>query len=308
MRHALLVGQLLSTPWALMPEHLATLCGVVARWALDRAPSAETIASVQASANARATRKATAVQSGGGAVAVMTAYGIVTHRENMDVSGPGTMSCNTFISALREIEADDAIGGAVIDFDTPGGSVYGVIEAADELFRVRQKKPVYAIANTMAASAGYWLATQANELYVAPSGVVGSIGVYMAHEDWSKALADLGVTTTFIQAGEFKTEGAPHFPLTAAAKAHLQASVDSYYNDFTAAIARGRGVPVEQARDGMGKGRVYRGAEALAAGMVNGVATLDQVVAKMQSDLRAGAVKPGARIELERRRLALAAG
>ncbi len=74
-------------------------------------------------------------------------------------------------------------------------------------------KPVSAVAHHWAASAAYWLASAADELVVTPSGEVGSIGVYVYHEDISKRLGMLGVTPTLIKAGANKAEGHPAFPL-----------------------------------------------------------------------------------------------
>jgi hypothetical protein len=66
----------------------------------------------------------------------------------------------------------------------------------------------------MAASAAYWIAAQADELVVTPSGFVGSIGTYAIHEDWSKFNEDFGVLPTYISAGKYKTEGNPDEPLS----------------------------------------------------------------------------------------------
>jgi ClpP class serine protease len=137
---------------------------------------------------------------------------------------------------------------------------------------------------SLSASVGYWLMSQCSQAYVTPGGEVGSVGVWMAHEDWSKAMAESGVVTTMIYAGKFKVEGNPYEPLGEDARAFMQSRVDDYYGAFVRAVARGRGVGVQQVRDGMGQGRVLGAEEALAQGMVDGVATLAEVVRRMQKD------------------------
>jgi len=84
---------------------------------------------------------------------------------------------------------------------------HGVCELADEIMAARAQKPVVAIANSLAASAAYWIGCAASEFYLTPGGEVGSIGVWQAHQDFSRALDEAGVTTTLISAGKFKVEG-----------------------------------------------------------------------------------------------------
>jgi len=161
------------------------------------------------------------------------------------------------------------------------------------------------VANSLSASAGYWLMSQCSEAYVTPGGEVGSIGVWMAHEDWSKAMSDSGVVTTMVSAGKFKVEGNPYAPLDEEAQGFMQSRVDDYYAAFTKAVAKGRGVPISQVRDGMGQGRVLGADAALASSMVDGIATFEDVVKKMRRDARAQ-IKPNAsRLNQARNSLAL---
>lgn len=124
---------------------------------------------------------ATAVSSGG--IAVLPLYGVVTQRGNMvdDVSGPGSVRTQQFASVLGQTLADDSVSQILIDIDTPGGGVYGVSELADEVTSARAQKPMVAIANSLAASASYWIGCSVSEFYVAPGGEVGSIAVWQAH-------------------------------------------------------------------------------------------------------------------------------
>lgn len=103
---------------------------------------------------------------------------------------------------------------------------------------------------------------------------MGSIGVWQAHFDYSQALAAEGVAPTLISAGKYKVEGIPYAPLDAEAQGFMQSRVDDYYAAFTKGVARGRGVPIAQVRDGMGQGRVLGADDAMAQNMVDGVATL----------------------------------
>jgi signal peptide peptidase SppA len=221
-----------------------------------------------------------------------------------DVSGPGSTSTQKFSSALRQALADESVGQILIDIDSPGGSVYGVAELADEIYRARSQKPVVALANSLAASAAYWVGSAASEFYVTPGGEVGSIGVWQAHFDYSEAFASEGVKPTLISAGKYKVEGNPYAPLDEEALGFMQSRVDDYYVAFTKAVAKGRGVSLSDVRDGMGQGRVLGADMAVEQRMVDGVMTFDELLKKMS---RAAKKNSGAnRLAQARKLLALA--
>jgi signal peptide peptidase SppA len=239
----------------------------------------------------RDTRRQTSAAISGGGIAVIPIYGVITQRGNMvdDVSGPGMVSTQIVTQMLRQAVADDAVSQILLDIDSPGGSVYGVSELGDAILSARAQKPVVAIANSLAASAAYWIGSQASEFYVTSGGEVGSIGVWQAHQDYSKAMDEAGVKTTLISAGKFKVEGNPYAPLDEEAQGFMQSRVDDYYAAFTKAVAKGRGVPITQVRDGMGQGRVLGADAALAQNMVDGIASFDQVLSKMHKDAASSA-------------------
>jgi capsid assembly protease len=307
MNKQLLLSEFLSTPWALMPERLKAMAGVIHRWSAGEPPADEVIFQVNADRLVRETRKQFASSSSGTGIAVLPLYGVVTQRGNMvdDISGPGSTSTQQFTSALRQVLADDSVGQILIDIDSPGGSVYGVSELASEIVKARSQKPVIAVANSLAASAAYWIGCSASEFYVTPGGEVGSIGVWQAHFDYSKALEEEGVKPTLISAGKYKVEGNPYVPLVAEAQAFMQSRVDDYYNAFVKGVAKGRGVSVNDVRSGMGEGRVLGADAALAQKMVDGIATFDEVLAKMQKDARAQAPRGASRLQRARDALAL---
>ena len=287
MKHALLVSEFLSTPWALMPERLQVFASVVSRWSQSIRPSDEVMAGIAADREVRAARAQNNVRTGAG-IAVLPLYGVVTQRGNMvdDVSGPGSVSTQSFAAALNDALNDDTVGAILIDIDSPGGSVYGVGELADQIYQARGQKPVVAIADSLAASAAYWIGCAASEFYVTPGGEVGSIGVWQAHFDCSQAYATEGVAPTLISAGKFKVEGNPYQPLDDEAKAFMQSRVDDYYAAFIKTVSRGRGLPIAQVRNGMGQGRVLGADAAVAEKMVDGIMTFDDLVRKMQKSAR----------------------
>lgn len=307
MNKQLLLSEFLTTPWALMPERLQAMSGILTRWSAGEPPSDETMFQVNTDRVLRDSRKQMAAASTGSGIAVIPLYGVVTQRGNMvdDISGPGSSSTQQFTSVLRQMLADDSVSQILIDIDSPGGSVYGVSELASEIIKARAQKPVVAVANSLAASAAYWIGCSASEFYVTPGGEVGSIGVWQAHFDYSKALEEDGVKPTLISAGKFKVEGNPYVPLDEQAQAFMQSRVDDYYNAFVEAVAIGRSVSINDVKTGMGEGRVLGADAALAQNMVNGIATFDDVLTKMQARSRSSRPQSHSRLKQARDALAL---
>lgn len=288
-----LLTAIFEMPWALLPAKLAALIEVVERHEAGVRLTAEEV-------QARIGSSPAAGQASAGNVAILRLFGTIFPRANLMTETSGATSAERWAAQFRQLVADTNVGAIVIDTDSPGGAVQGVDELSAEIYRARGQKPIVAVANHLAASAAYWIATAADELVVTPSGQVGSIGVFAAHEDVSRAADTAGVKTTLISAGKFKVEANPYEPLTEEARAAIQARVDEYYSMFVRAVARNRGVPVEAVRSGFGEGRVVGAREAVKLGMADRVATLDEVVAGLQR--QAARRSPAAELDFRQRR------
>jgi len=304
MKREALVAELLATPWALMPERISAFASVVARW-YTGAPQAVDDDDYGPRKSAWEVRRDNAARLGGGGIGVVPVYGVIVQRAGMMTEWCGGTSTQQLVGALRELERDDSVAQIAMDFDTPGGSVYGVEEAGAEIRRIRAVKPIVGISNSLSASAGYWLMSQCSECYVTPGGEVGSIGVWQAHQDWSRAMDEAGIKTTLISAGKYKVEGNPYAPLDDEALAFLQSRVDDYYRAFTGAVAKGRGVSVDAVRAGMGQGRVLGADAALAEKMVDGILPFDEVIRKMQRSVKASAPRQASRLAAMQREITI---
>jgi signal peptide peptidase SppA len=159
--------------------------------------------------------------------------------------------------------------------------VFGVNELATQIRDARGSKPIIGVANSIAGSAAYLIGSAVDTLVVTPGGQVGSIGVYAEHQDISGAADQAGVKVTTISAGKFKTEGNEFEPLTDSARENMQEMVDSYYDQFVSAVAKGRGVSASVVRSKFGQGRMLMADDALTAGMVDRVASFDQVMGEL---------------------------
>jgi signal peptide peptidase SppA len=208
----------------------------------------------------------------------------------ISVSGPLTPRGSWFGSSLSGIAAqvaraasDPDVAAIILDIDSPGGTVAGTAEAAAAVADAATKKPVCACVNTLAASAAYWIASQASEIVMTPSADVGSIGAMVMHVDYGKALEDAGINVTMIRSEQSpkKNEAHPFGPLSEDAKANLQSRVNDAGADFIRAVASGRKVTQAKVKDEFGQGRMFGARDALARGMADRIGTLDQVISGM---------------------------
>lgn len=268
-------------PWAITPTKLEAISQF-----LERKARGETI-----DFKAEASKPRPGKQ---GAIAIIPIQGVITQKANMMSEISGGVSTEMLKSQILAAVNDSSVKAIVLDVDSPGGSTYGLIDLSETIFAARQKKHITAVANSQAASAAYWIASASSEIVVAPGGDVGSIGVYTAHRDVSKAEESDGVKTTLISAGKMKVAGNSHEPLTDDIKAHIQARVDEAYDDFTKYVAKYRGVSLAAVRGGYGEGAVLSAKAALKEGMVDKIMTLDDVLVSLGGDptnLRAAKVK-----------------
>ncbi len=232
--------------------------------------SAKAVAAAEAAAGSTASR--------GAKIAIIGAYGPLTPRGSWygtSLSGLGQQ--------VRRASNDSDVAVVVLDIDSPGGTVSGTMEAANEVKAAAAKKPVIAIANTLAASAAYWIGSQATEFVMAPSADVGSIGAMIMHQDISGYLEQLGVKLTMIRSEQspLKNEAHPFAPLSEDATSYLQARVNEAGADFIKAVAAGRRVSQAKVKDEFGQGRVFGAREAVARGMADRIATLEDVIADL---------------------------
>lgn len=219
-----------------------------------------------------------------GQVAIVPVVGVLAKRANMFMQISGGTSLQMMAGWLDQAAADPQVAAIVLEIDSPGGQVDGVQQFAAQVQAVRAAgKPVVAWINGVGASGAYWIASAAERVLIADTTtVVGSIGVVATHVDVSKREAALGMKTTEITAGKYKRIASSYAPLSEEGRATLQQQVDAIYSVFVDAVAAHRGVSAEQVLTDMADGRVFIGQQAITAGLVDGVSTLDALVADLQ--------------------------
>jgi signal peptide peptidase SppA len=291
-----------TSPWAMEAAKLRAMIDIFRFQALGGKLSAEEIdRNIDAARIHPNTDRSVANKPGN--VGVMHLRGVISNRAPLveDVSSERGTSVERFTQAFRSLRDSDQVKAIVFDCNSPGGTVYGVRELAEEIRAARGTKPLVAQVNATCASAAYWIASACDEIVVTPSGQVGSIGVYTIHEEISKFLAEQGITETIISAGKYKTEANPFEPLGDEARAAMQATIDRYYGMFVDAVAENRGAKPADVRNGYGQGRMVIADEAIEAGLADRIGTMAETLARFGVDVGGDPAKKNARAEAPHR-------
>lgn len=182
--------------------------------------------------------------------------------------------------AIRQAAADPNVSGILLAFDSPGGTSAGTADLAADVKAASRKKPVYAQIEDTAASAAYWVASQADRVFAnAPTALVGNIGTYIVMEDTSAANEKNGVKEIAFASGPLKVFGGG-LGITDAQHEHMQGVVNAIQAEFTAAVKSGRGLS-ESRLEKVLSGAIYPAAEALKLGLVDGIQRMDATLEQL---------------------------
>lgn len=212
-------------------------------------------------------------------VAVLNVSGALVHKTRMQADSSTLLGYNSIATDLQDAMDHPDVHSVLQIWDSPGGEAQGAFQYADTARALRGKKPFVALADGMAASAGYLGASAADTLYITSTGYAGSIGVVMRHVDMSAALMAEGVRVTHIYAGSKKIDGNSFEPLSASVKADFQSEIDSLYTTFVAAVAKARSLNPEAIR--ATQAATYRGQDAITAGLADRIGTADTLITEL---------------------------
>ncbi len=181
------------------------------------------------------------------------------------------------IEALDRFRRNEKTVAVVLRVDSPGGAVAPSQEIYDAVWRVRETKPVIASLGNVAASGGYYVAAAANTIFADPGTITGSIGAIMTVRQISELAQKIGLSEQVVKSGRFKDAGNPLRALSPEERAVFQEMVDDVLTQFVSAVAKGRGMDETEVRP-LADGRVYSGAAAHRAGLVDRLGGLAQAI------------------------------
>jgi len=217
-----------------------------------------------------------------GSTAVISIQGALSHHYSI-WSYIYDSDCFKGIAAkVRAAAVDDDVDRIVLNVHSPGGVHHGCPECAQAVYDARSTKEVVAVVDYEAASAGYYVASQASKIVGLKSGWVGSIGTQIMMASMKRMYDESGIDIEVIRASQSpnKNLGIPYEAISDEARAERQGWVDQCASEFVAAVARGRGKSADEVLANFGQGKMFFMPEAQQRGMVDEFGTLEQVLSQ----------------------------
>lgn len=192
---------------------------------------------------------------------------------------PGLIGGDSLGELIRRARKDKQVKAVVLRINSGGGSAFASEIIRQELLALQKSgKPLVVSMGSVAASGGYWIAANADEIWASPATITGSIGIFGAIPTFEKTLASFGIYrdgigTTPLAAGLDLTQ-----PLPEQLQSAIQQTVEHGYDQFINIVAEGRGIDKTEVEK-LAQGRVYDGINAKSIGLVDKLGTLEEAIA-----------------------------
>ncbi|QFY62218.1 signal peptide peptidase SppA [Rhizobium grahamii] len=222
------------------------------------------------------------------AVLLLLAFGFVAYRffaedvglerphiAHVTISGLITDD-NELLERLGKIEKSDAVKAVVVSISSPGGTTYGGERIFKAIRAIAAKKPVVSDVRTLAASAGYMIATAGDMIIAGDSSITGSIGVIFQYPQVKPLLDKLGVSMEEIKSSPLKAEPSPFHPASEEAKAMINNMIVDSYGWFVDLVADRRKLPREDVLK-LADGTIFTGRQALKVKLIDKIGGDDEI-------------------------------
>jgi len=195
-----------------------------------------------------------------------------------EIASGAEASAELVVAAMRSAFEDEGARAVVLLINSPGGSPVQAGIINDEIRRLKalHNKPVYAVVEETCASAAYYIAVGADQIFVNKASVVGSIGVLMDGFGFTGLMDKLGVERRLMTAGENKGFMDPFSPQTEKQRVFAQAMLDQIHQQFIAVVKAGRGTRLKETPETF-SGLFWTGEQAIAMGLADQLGNLDYV-------------------------------
>ncbi len=189
------------------------------------------------------------------------------HVAHVTISGLITDD-DELLERLGKIEKDDAVKAVIVSISSPGGTTYGGERIFQAIRAISAKKPVVSDVRTLAASAGYMIATAGDMIIAGDSSITGSIGVIFQYPQIKPLLDKLGVSMEEIKSSPLKAEPSPFHPASEEAKAMINTMIVDSYGWFVDLVADRRKLPRDEVLK-LADGTIFTGRQALKAKLID---------------------------------------
>lgn len=220
-------------------------------------------------------------------IAVVSLTGVITRHgySGWWDSVPGTLQIGRY---LTKLDADESVGTIILFVNSPGGTVAGTPELAELVYKIRKagRTRVISVVDTLMASAATYIGTAAGEVFAVPSADVGSVGVINGYADYSEMLSKQGIKIEYCRIPEKKARYTGYEPLDDDMRETMQARIEEAYGWFVRDMSRNRDVSEKHVRQRFGQGEVMSAEDGIDAKLIDGIASIDEVIADLASEAR----------------------
>ncbi|UTW01223.1 S49 family peptidase [Marinomonas rhizomae] len=212
-------------------------------------------------------------------VALVPVSGTLVHKFGHVQPYSGMTGYDGIITRVQAAISDPEVKGILLDMDTPGGEVSGCFDAAQTIRSLAKEggKPLWAVADDMACSAGMAIASAADHRLITQSAVMGSVGVVMAHQSYASKLKEDGIKVTLIHSGAHKVDGNPYEDLSVEALEAFQTKSDTLRQEFATLVSDHIGLSVDSVL--ATEAKTYRGQEAIDIGFADQLVNGNEAIA-----------------------------
>jgi protease IV len=211
---------------------------------------------------------------GEGSIGIIIAQGaILNGTQPIGIIGGDTMA-----ALIREARENSSINGLVIRVISGGGSVFASEVIRQEILEYKKTgKPIVISMGSMAASGGYWIAADADEIWASPVTLTGSIGIFAAIPTFENSLSELGIYSDGVGTTSLAAAMDITRPISPLLKEAIEINLHHGYNQFLDIVSRGRSITPQDVK-AIAEGRVFDGKKAFTLGLVDNLGTLDDAI------------------------------
>lgn len=207
-------------------------------------------------------------------IAVVVARGTIMDGDQP----PGTIGGDSTSRLIKNAYEDEAVKAIVLRVDSGGGGVFASEVIRQELLKAQEKGiKVIASMGNVAASGGYWISTNADEIWASHNTITGSIGIFGLLPTVDKSLENIGINTDGVSTGKLDASGDPTKGLSPMFKNIIQAEIEHGYDKFITLVSESRGIDKKQV-DNIAQGRVWAGETAQELGLVDKLGNIKDAI------------------------------
>ena len=191
---------------------------------------------------------------------------------------PGTIGGDSTSRLIREAYEDENVKAIVLRVDSGGGGVFASEQIRQELLEAKEKGlKVIASMGNVAASGGYWISANADEIWASHNTITGSIGIFGLLPTFNRALNEIGINSDGVKTSKIDLSGDVTQPLSEGLSNIIQSEIEYGYKRFIGLVSEARNIPIDQV-DQIAQGRVWAGTSAKELGLVDKIGNLKMAI------------------------------